>query len=173
MAQSGRTPRTKTCQAEHSCLPKPKLHPLTASITAGVQGVTLSCLGWGEQSCGLAPGAARAPSSPCCWSLPALTWSPSSSATKTSVHTCARSQLLTCTYRCIYAHPPPRTWLTRSQLSTEGLLLEKLPKEKIIMCSSLCYFSPWNIGLWCLFFFNSRRLSSYFLVSLSIVFSLS
>lgn len=108
MAQSGRTPHTKTCQAEHSCLPKPKLHPLTASITAG-QGVTLSCLGWGEQSCGLAPGAARAPSSPCCWSLPALTWSPSSSATKTSVHTCARSQLLTCTCRCIYAHPPPKT----------------------------------------------------------------
>lgn len=44
-------------------------------------------------------------------------------------HVCVCSHLLTCTYRWIYTHPPAKSQLTKSQLSTERLLLEKLPKE--------------------------------------------
>lgn len=98
MAESGRTPR----QDELSSSPAPGwslwVLPLSDCLSEW------PCPAWAEpQSSGLAPGAARAPS----WSLPALIWSPSSSATTMRMHVCVCSaHIYFCTHTGGFIHIP-------------------------------------------------------------------
>lgn len=136
MAQSGRTPRTKTCQAEHSCLAKPKLNPLTASITAGGQGVTLS-------------GLRRAELWPCSWGcqsskLSVLLVTPSTDLISqffSHKDECAHVCTLTVTYMHIQVYlctSPTKNLTYKESIIYWGTATREVTQRKNNKCAPLC-----------------------------------
>lgn len=127
---------------------------------------------WGKQSCGLAPGAPRALSSPCCCSLPAWPDLPVPQP-QSQVSTCVYAHIYLCAHTGVFIHIPHKNpthkesiihWKTATRQVTQSINNKLAP-----FCAGFLH----EIQACDSFFLNSRRLSGYFLVSLSIFFSLS
>lgn len=149
MAESGRTPSP---QPHNKC-------PACCQHSWPRSDLVLPGLG---QSCALAPGAARALCCPCCCSLPALSWHVWV-LTFTDLHVQVD----------LYTSPSRNLTYKESIIHWETVtrdVSQRINNKLVPFCtSSLHEMQACDI----FFFLNSRRLSSYILVSLSIFFSLS